>query len=799
MFGKKLKALVRWAIEVNTEKGPNQQRGQLLAFYLGFIILAIIALITINIPLWLINRTVFYTRIAYFDFLTLIWFIILWYLNRKGKTLWAAHLSLIVVVIGTNFIFEPQDLIHGFSFLTIPIIMSSFVLAAGWAFVYTTLIVIVYTSVYLFVRPSAPYEYLVVVSLYAYAGISYLIASRYNYAMQSVRTSEERFRTFFDRVPVGLYRTTADGDVLEANPTLLKMFGYQDFKSFQKLNASDLYVKSEDHEGWLDDFMKYAIEDKYITETQFKRRDGTVFWASDATRAVYDESGNLLYYEGSLTDISKRKMAEEAMRKSEERFRHIFENATVGLYRTTPAGDILLANQTLIKMLGYKSLKELAARNLETDGFEPEYPRSDFQKKVESEGEIHGLEAVWKRKDGTTIYVRESAKVVHDESGRVLYYEGTVEDITERKLAEFKIQEQIDQLTALRKIDTTISSTTDLQLSLETILNEAVRLLGVDAADIMLLNSNLYRLDYAAGVGFHTKNIEKRNVRLGAGRIGKAALDNKKIEMHKIKTDSHTEFTELSGENISCYRCVPLMVKGKIQGIMEIYYRRHDNHPVGKQGFLEALAGQTAIAIDNAKLFDDLQQSNFELTIAYDQAIEGWSQALDLREDELGNHTKNVTEMTLRLASSLGYQDKDLLYIRYGSLLHDIGKMGIPDHILLKPGKLTNEEWEVVRQHPQIAFDLLKRIPYLRPALDIPYAHHEKWDGSGYPRGLAGNDIPRTARIFAVADVYDALISDRPFRKKWTKRKAIEYIRDQSGKQFDPEVVRAFLREIGHS
>lgn len=216
---------------------------------------------------------------------------------------------------------------------------------------------------------------------------------------------------------------------------------------------------------------KNAVAGEFITETQFKRRDGSTFWAADATRAVNDENGQLLYYEGSLTYISKRKMTEDALSKSEERFRNIFENATVGIYRTTPDGDILLANQTLLKMLGYDSLKELATRNLTQGGFEPEYSRSEFQTKIEKEGEIRGLEAAWKRKDGTTIYVRESAKLVHDQSGQVLYYEGTVEDLSDRKVAEFKIQEQVNQLTALRKIDVTFNSSTDLRLSLDAILN----------------------------------------------------------------------------------------------------------------------------------------------------------------------------------------------------------------------------------------------------------------------------------------------------------------------------------------
>jgi putative nucleotidyltransferase with HDIG domain len=415
---------------------------------------------------------------------------------------------------------------------------------------------------------------------------------------------------------------------------------------------------------------------------------------------------------------------------------------------------------------------------------------------VEREGVIRGLESAWKRKDGTTIYIRESAKCVRDENGRVLYYEGTVEDISERIQAEDKVRQKINQLTALRKIDTTIASSTDLQLCLNTILNETKRLLEVDATDILLFDPHMYRLEFAAGLGFYTRNVEKISMRLGESLAGKAALDQKRLEMHRINDKEKNRLSHLKGEKITCYHAVPLIVKGKIKGVLEVYLRKHAQHTPEWGDFLETLAGQAAIAIDNSQMFDGLQQSNFEMTMAYDQVIEGWAQALDLREKETGNHAKRVTEMTVKLASAMGFKDKDLLHIRYGALLHDIGKMGVPDHILLKPGKLTESEWAVVRQHPQYAYNLLNQIPYLQPSLDIPYAHHEKWDGSGYPLGLEGENIPFQARIFAVVDVYDALISDKPYRNKWPKQKALDYIEDQSGKHFDPDVVKVFLREF---
>ena len=217
------------------------------------------------------------------------------------------------------------------------------------------------------------------------------------------------------------------------------------------------------------------------------------------------------------------------------------------------------------------------------------------------------------------------------------------------------------------------------------------------------------------------------------------------------------------------------------------------------EDFLEALAGQAGLAIDNATLFQNLQRSNLELGMAYESTLEGWSAALDLRDKETEGHTLRVTNLTLRLAKHMGLSDKDLMQIRRGALLHDIGKMGVPDRILLKPDNLTTEEWEIMQRHPVYAHELLSRIEYLRPALSIPYCHHEKWNGTGYPRGLKGEEIPLDARVFSVVDVYDALVSDRPYRPAWTKEKALEYIRSLSGVDFDPRVVAGFLELLNQN
>ncbi len=211
---------------------------------------------------------------------------------------------------------------------------------------------------------------------------------------------------------------------------------------------------------------------------------------------------------------------------------------------------------------------------------------------------------------------------------------------------------------------------------------------------------------------------------------------------------------------------------------------------------LNFIADQAKLLIVRNKTEEKLRGANQHLEEAYDSTLEGWSRALELRERETAGHSKRVVHLTLELARMLGLSNEDLIHIRRGALLHDIGKMGIPDSILLKPDKLTGEEWEIMRQHPIYAYQLLHPIEYLQPALDIPYAHHEKWNGLGYPRGLKGTEIPISARIFAIVDVWDALISDRPYSPAWKKDDVIAYIQSQANIQFDPKVVEAFIQYI---
>jgi HD-GYP domain-containing protein (c-di-GMP phosphodiesterase class II) len=269
-----------------------------------------------------------------------------------------------------------------------------------------------------------------------------------------------------------------------------------------------------------------------------------------------------------------------------------------------------------------------------------------------------------------------------------------------------------------------------------------------------------------------------------------------RIESLPERPDGKEVTQLLDREGFITYFGVPLISKGKVLGVLEVFHRVALTPYPEWVEFLETITGQAAIAVDNFTLFENLQKSNLELQQAYDATIEGWSHALDLRDKETEGHTQRVTEMSQRLARIMGIKGETLLQMRRGALLHDIGKLGVPDGILLKPGQFTPEEWEVMAQHPQFAYDWLAPIAYLKEALAIPYCHHERWDGSGYPRGLKGEEIPLSARIFSVVDEWDAVTSDRPYRKAWPHEQAVEYIRENSGKHFDPDVVEIFLNNL---
>lgn len=378
----------------------------------------------------------------------------------------------------------------------------------------------------------------------------------------------------------------------------------------------------------------------------------------------------------------------------------------------------------------------------------------------------------------------------------------TIADIAGNAIHRANLYEQternLNRLNALHTIDIAITASTELSLSLNVLLTQALLLLEADAAVILKVNPLLQMLEFLAEKGFPSPAIQRTHLRLGQGYAGQAAMERRLIgvpDASKALKDGN-RMESLRSRLFHAYHAMPLVARGNVKGVLEIFHRhpfRPDNDWLET---LEALAGQAALAIENAELFEKLEKSNLQLRMAYDDTIEGWSRALEMRGHESHGHTRQVAEMSVNLARLMGFQEEDLIHIRRGALLHDIGKMAIPDHILTKTEPLTEEEWKIMRQHPVYARSMLASIEYLRPALDIPYYHHERWDGSGYPEGLSGEQIPLAARIFSVVEVWDVLRAERPYRSSWPAHEIEKYLQAQSGRLFDPQVVKIFLQKV---
>ncbi|HBB15721.1 MAG: hypothetical protein A3J94_07135 [Syntrophus sp. RIFOXYC2_FULL_54_9] len=490
----------------------------------------------------------------------------------------------------------------------------------------------------------------------------------------------------------------------------------------------------------------------------------------------------------------ERKQAEKALQRSEQQLRLVTDSLPVLIAYVDSEQRYRFNNEAYEEWFGRPRAEIYGSHIRELMGEEAYLAIQKYVKAAlagqETRYESERLLKDGKLHDVSAIYVPHFG-----EHGEVLGYFALVTDITERKRAEERITGQLRQLAALRTIDMAITATLDLRVTLSILLEQVTGILLSDAASVLLLNPYTQMLEYVASRGFLTAALQHTELRIGESHAGRAALECHIVNIPDLKENpgSLTRAHLLADEGFITYYGVPLIAKGKVRGVLEIFHRTSLVRNQEWLEFLEALAAQAAIAIDNASLFNDLQRSNIELIRAYDATLEGWSRALDHRDKETEGHSQRVTKLTIQVSRAIGMSDEELLHVRRGALLHDIGKLGVPDNILLKPGKLTEEEWVIMKKHPVISHEILSPISFLRQALDIPYCHHEKWDGTGYPRGLKGEHIPLAARIFSIVDVWDALCSDRPYRPAWPEEKVLEYIKEQIDKQFDPKVVEVFL------
>src|SRR5215212_2881880 len=618
-------------------------------------------------------------------------------------------------------------------------------------------------------------------------------------AEDTQREVEERFRQVWEATAEAMALSDPEGIVVACNPAYLDLYGYP---REQVIGRSFVTIfPEEDRELAVDQYKTiFASEGLPPTfESMIRRRDGTERIV-EAKAAFLTIEGRRTAMLSTIRDVTERKQAEAALLEKDRLLSEAQRIGHMGSWNYDIPTDTLQYSDEMYRLLdaspeefqhnrtGFLSMIYASDR--------PEVAR--WLDEINAGRQVKDLNFRLFRKNGELRYFESRGKVRFDAAGKPVRFSGTAQDISERKLAEIQIHQQIQHLTALAKIDQAIISTVNLGTMLETILPQVMAQLQVDATDVLILHPHSEMLDHVAGRGFHTEAAQAKQLPIDRSVAGRVVKGRRQISIKNLgELSPELQLSErLAGEGFVSYMGVPLIVNGEVKGVLEVFHRT-SLHPYAEWvDFLNVLAGQVAIAIENASLFTNLAASNRELSQAYDTTIEGWSRALDLRDKETEGHTLRVTELTLALATKYSFTETQMLHIRWGGLLHDIGKMGIPDSILLKPDTLSEEEWLIMRKHPQYAYDLLQPIDFLTPTLDIPYCHHEKWDGTGYPCGLKGEQIPLQARIFAVVDVWDALLSDRPYRLAWPEKKVRGYIQALSGTHFDPQVVDLFMQSL---
>ncbi len=482
--------------------------------------------------------------------------------------------------------------------------------------------------------------------------------------------------------------------------------------------------------------------------------------------------------------------------------RRLIDTDPNAIFISDHGGRLVLVNRAFSTLLGI-SAQDLLRREvnnlplpLEMQQFlSVEFSSPDLEPQIHSTVEVSGDFL------GSLLWFQVTCLPVLDADGAISHRLVLMADISDRKLAEQALHESLQKteqslrrLSVLRNIYLALTSSGEFNTIVATVLQHVVELAEVDAANLLMPHPRRPTLEVKAKTGLEDQRNDVNSVPISDPYAGKAFRERQAVYIHDLARLPRSAWPNRCFQTrLKSYAALPLVTKDNVKGILEVFSQAQSRFDPEWKEFLHSLSMQIVMALENVELFSAMEKANDELSEAYDATIQGWSLALELRDKETKGHSERVTSMTQKLTQALDVPLDQWEHWRRGVLLHDIGKMGIPDRILLKPGPLSEDEWLVMRQHPQFAYQLLHKIPYLQPALDIPYLHHEKWNGGGYPLGLKGDQIPLPARLFAIVDVWDALTHERPYRPPWPSEKATNFIRVQSGIQFDPYIVNAFF------
>ncbi|MBI5352425.1 MAG: PAS domain S-box protein [Chloroflexi bacterium] len=665
-----------------------------------------------------------------------------------------------------------------------------------------------------------------------------------------LREAETKYRALVENAPEVIYLDSVDefSSNIYISEQVERLLGYTPADFAQNPKLWHQIVHPFDYQRAQTTIDQTLTNNGAMDEYRMIKKDGSEIWVRDTSIPICDENGQVMFIQGFLQDITERKKVEERLKESEERYRTLFEDSPVPLleedfsdikkhiddlkkngvkdfkeyFQTHPEEAkrcanmvrIVDVNKAILNWYGMKSkadyFKNLGqVLNLkEYEGFIEELLM------LMQGGNQYELAVSRQSQDDKPIHLIVNGIIVpgYEESwGRILI---SIKDITKRKEREHQILRLNRLYITISQINQTIVHERDRETLFRELCRVAIEHGQFRFAWIGMIGASdqmITPVEFAGEEQGYLANIkfDYRDEILGRGPTGTAVREDRCVICQDIATDpSMIPWREQAlKRGYRSSAAVPFHEHGHIVGALTVYAAEPHAFDEDDKNLLDEIGRDISYALDSINSEMERKQAEEalfeesalnakmakELQLAYDNTLEGWSHAMDLRDKETEGHTRRVTEMTMLLARSVGMTDEELVHVKRGALLHDMGKMGIPDSILLKPDKLTDEEWIIMRKHPIYARDMLSRIEYLKPALDIPYCHHEKWDGTGYPQGLKKEEIPLPARIFAIADVWDAVSSERPYNGAWPRNKVIEYVKEQSGKYFDPHIVVIFL------
>jgi len=642
--------------------------------------------------------------------------------------------------------------------------------------------------------------------------------------------STRQIKNLMDNLPGIAYRCKNDEnwtmEFISAGCRQLTGYDAEDLQFNKNISFNNL-IDPDDRQRVWGEIQKAIKENRqYRLEYRIHTADNQEKWVWEQGNLADSDHG-IQMLEGFITDISDRHQRELNMRslieisdliresffdtglgdKILEKIAFLYENASSAIAIISNHSDFIKMNYAQGEWVVLKN-KELSIKGTKCQEaiqkVEPIFVDSQFNSGFVCEP----------LKNKNCRYIAFFPLVIEDKvigllmAGRNVQYSRNdiqvftaisdlVSSALERQQLIQRLERQLERVESLHTIDQAITGIFDISVINRVILEEVRKRLGADAANILHLNSLNNTLDLYGAIGLRSSFIKTVKVPISTSIAGKVLMDRSVFEVPDL-SNNPVEFLvrEWQDEGFKAYFAHPLIVKGKPVGVMEVFFKRTFYPDQEWLRFFESLATQAAVAYDSYHTFSDLQKIKQNLANTYNAALETWSKSLELNNIESHGHIKRVTSQTLQLAKELGVDENELPNIERGALLHDIGKLGILDEILLKKGKLTDTEWHEIEKHPTIARDLLSGVNLLKDAIEIPFSHHENWDGSGYPQGLKGEAIPKAARIFTVVETYDALMSDKPYRKSWTKEKTIDFLIEEKGKKFDPEIVDTFLKNM---